>query len=133
MSTSQLMNHRVVRSIRERLGKAERDMLALGITVAAIIMFVGTGGSVLSQIVDKASGIGLGPNQLLTNALLLNIALVIFGWRRYDELCVEVRERRQAEAQARLLAETDALTGCLNRRSITPAISSRSTIFTAMV
>ena len=120
MSTSDLKQNRIIAGILARLGKTERDMLALGITVAAIIMFVGTGGSVLSKIVDRASGIGLGPNELLTNALLLNIALVIFGWRRHDDLCAEIRERRQAEAQARLLAETDALTGCLNRRSIAP-------------
>ena len=98
MSTSDLKQNRIIAGILARLGKTERDMLALGITVAAIIMFVGTGGSVLSKIVDRASGIGLGPNELLTNALLLNIALVIFGWRRHD----------------------DALTGCLNRRSIAP-------------
>ena len=104
-----------------RFGSAERDLVALAIAVAAIVMFVGTGGSVLSKMVAKAAGFGLGPNQLLTNALLLNIALVIFGWRRYDELTTEVAERRKAEAQARLLAETDPLTGCLNRRSITPA------------
>ena len=92
MSTSDLKQNRIIAGILARLGKTERDMLALGITVAAIIMFVGTGGSVLSKIVDRASGIGLGPNELLTNALLLNIALVIFGWRRYDELAEEVTE-----------------------------------------
>jgi diguanylate cyclase (GGDEF)-like protein len=47
--------------------------------------------------------------------------LIIFGWRRYRELTEEVSERRKAETQARLLAESDPLTGCLNRRSIGPA------------
>ncbi|MEY2942841.1 MAG: hypothetical protein RLY97_855 [Pseudomonadota bacterium] len=108
-------------SVIARFGRAERDVLALGITAAAIILFVGTGGSVLSKIVISASGFGFGPDRLLTNALLLNIALVIFGWRRYDQLDLEVRERRKAEEQARLLSETDALTGCLNRRSIGPS------------
>ena len=59
-----------------------------------------------------AAGFGLGPNLLLTNTLLLNIALVIFGWRRYADLSHEVDQRRRAEAYARLLAETDPLTGC---------------------
>lgn len=120
MSGKTFMENRIVQGIKYRLGKTERDLLVMGITFTALLMFVRTGGSVLSQIVDKITGIGVGPNQLLTNALLLNIALVIFGWRRHDDLCAEIRERRQAETQARLLAETDALTGCLNRRSISP-------------
>ena len=101
-----------------RLGRMNRDFVTLGIAGAAIIMFVGTGGSVLPQIVRGIAGNGAGPDQLLTNALLLNIALIIFGWRRYRDLTAEVAERRQAEAQARDLAEHDVLTGCLNRRSI---------------
>ncbi len=100
------------------LGRTNRDIMTLGIASAAIIMFVGTGGSVLPQIVRAIAGHGAGPDRLLTNALLLNIALIIFGWRRYRDLTTEVAERRKAEAQARDLAEHDALTGCLNRRSI---------------
>jgi diguanylate cyclase (GGDEF)-like protein len=104
-----------------KLGSAERDVLTLGIAIAAIIMFVGTGGSVLPRVTQALAGNGDGPDKLLVNAMLLNIALIIFGWRRYRELSGEVAERRKAEAQARILAETDALTGCLNRRSIGPA------------
>ncbi len=105
----------------QRLGRADRDLAALGIAVTAIIMFVGIGGSVLAQVVRSVLGTGASPDRLLTSALLLNIALIIFGWRRYRELTDEVSERRKAEEQARLLAETDPLTGCLNRRSIGPA------------
>ena len=103
------------------LRRTNRDIMTLGIASAAIIMFVGTGGSVLPQIVRAIAGHGAGPDRLLTNALLLNIALIIFGWRRYRDLTTEVAERRKAEAQARDLAEHDALTGCLNRRSISAA------------
>jgi diguanylate cyclase (GGDEF)-like protein len=100
------------------LGNAERDVIALGIAAAAIIMFVGTGGTVFPQVIRSLEGLGVGPEKALTNALLLNVALIIFGWRRYRQLTVEVLERRKAEEQARLLAETDPLTGCLNRRSL---------------
>lgn len=107
-----------------RIGTAERDVIALGIATASIIMFVGTGGTVLPQVVRSLAGYGLGPDKVLVNALLLNIALIIFGWRRYRELSEEVRERRKAEAHARQLAETDPLTGLLNKRSFDDAMQS---------
>lgn len=100
-----------------KIGNAERDIIALGIATASIIMFVGTGGTVVPQVIRSLAGYGIGPDSALVNALLLNIALIIFGWRRYRQLSEEVEERRKAEALARQLAETDSLTGFLNRRS----------------
>ncbi|MBH5322884.1 EAL domain-containing protein [Erythrobacter sp. JGD-13] len=76
----------------------------------------------MPQIVRSWMGTGAPPDMLLTNAVLLNIALLIFGWRRYKDLQCEVEERRKAEARARELAERDPLTGSLNRRSGPPAI-----------
>ena len=37
----------------------------------------------------------------LVVALLLNVALILFGWRRYEDLTREVRERTEAEERAR--------------------------------
>ncbi len=105
----------------DRLRKADRDIVVLGVAISAILMFVGTGGSVLPQVANYWLANGVRPDEMLVNPLLLNIALIIFGWRRYRELTQEVRERRKAEEQARVLAETDSLTNCLNRRSIGPA------------
>lgn len=101
--------------------RIERDIVALGIAVAAVLMFIGTGTSVLPQIIRQWVDGSEGPDTLIVNALLLNIALIVFGMRRYRELATEIEQRRQAEETAQRLAETDPLTGCLNRRSIMPA------------
>lgn len=110
------------RADESRRGNAEQDVVALAIAVAAIILFVGTGGSVMGQVVRAAIGSGPQPDALLSSALLLNIALLVFGWSRYNDLRQEVLERRRTEALARELAAIDPLTGCLNRRSGGPAI-----------
>lgn len=106
---------------KQGIGKADRDLVAVGIATAAIILFVATGSSVLPSAIDAVFGGGKAPDYLLVNALLLNIVLIIFGWRRYNELQIEIGERRQAEELARELAETDPLTDCLNRRSMESA------------
>jgi diguanylate cyclase (GGDEF)-like protein len=106
---------------RERtsgLERSGRDIVALGTAVAAIILFIGTGGSVMPEVVRSIMEYGPRPDNVATNALILNIALLIFGWRRYADLTREIRDREQAEEQARKLADTDALTGLLNRRSL---------------
>src|SRR5687768_17732233 len=77
----------------------------------------------MPKIVRAWLGTGAPPDPQLTSAVLLNIALVIFGWRRYADLQREVIERRKAEAWAQELASVDPLTGCLNRRSGVPAIT----------
>ena len=105
-------------SARQGMGRAERDLVTLGVAIAAVILFIGNGGAVIPQVILNWLGEGPGPDIALTNALLLNIALIIFGWRRYNELMREVAERREAEAKARELAAIDPLTNCLNRRSL---------------
>lgn len=107
---------------RAVLGDAERDIVALGIAIAAIILFVGTGSTVVPQAIRSIIGHGQGPDQFPLNALLLNIALIIFGWRRYRQLLEEVKRRRHAEEQAHKLARTDPLTGLLNKRAFDGAV-----------
>ena len=111
------------------LETAERDVIALGIAAAAVILLIGTGGSVLPKALAALVANGTKPDVLLVNALLLNVALIIFGWRRYRELTREIAERRRAEERAHLLAAVDPLTQCLNRRSMveaTDALQTRS-------
>jgi diguanylate cyclase (GGDEF)-like protein len=97
---------------------ARRDIVAGAIVVAATLMFAGTGSSALTAAIRQATGNGGKTDNLLTVALLLNIALILFGWRRYRDLANEVQERAVAEERATHLASRDPLTGFHNRRSL---------------
>ncbi len=105
------------------MDKAEHDFVALGIAAAAIIMFIGTGSAVVPAVLSSLAGNGAGPDKVLINALLLNIAIIIFGWRRYRDLAEELAQHQKSEEEARLLADTDALTGALNRHSFGKALN----------
>ena len=102
-----------------RTDNARNDILTGGIVLAAIVMFVGTGGQLVSSTIAMLSGVGGGADRTLTIALLLNIALILFGWRRYRDLSNEVTEHAAAEQRAQSLAIRDPLTGFYNRRAVT--------------
>ena len=60
---------------------------------------------------------GLGPDlKIVLIALTLNVALILFGWRRYVDLQHEAEMRQQGEERAALIASTDGMTGLLNRK-----------------
>ncbi|MBX9731159.1 MAG: EAL domain-containing protein [Sphingomonas sp.] len=97
---------------------ARRDLTSGAITVAAILLFVGTGSSALSSAIKYYFATGDPTDRTLVIALLLNVALILIGWRRHNELRREVEVRAAAEERAQLLAARDPLTGFLNRRSL---------------
>ncbi|RYD64186.1 MAG: GGDEF domain-containing protein, partial [Sphingomonadales bacterium] len=104
----------------ERDASAARgsDLITGAISVAAILMFVGTGSSVLSKTLRHYLEGAAPADRTLVIALLLNVALILFGWRRHQGLSNEVRIRTAAEERAQMLASRDPLTGFLNRRSL---------------
>jgi diguanylate cyclase (GGDEF)-like protein len=104
----------------ERPRAPETDFVAGGIVVAAIILFVGTGSTVFTSLIQTLSGYAGGADRALSVAVILNIALIIFGWRRYRDLQSEYAVRSEAEQRAWHVANTDPLTGFDNRRSIGP-------------
>ncbi len=99
------------------------DGVALGIAAASILLFLATGGTVLPELVRFWRGLGAQPDIILANALILNIAVILFGWSRYKALSRELAERCKSEEKALRLADTDPLTGCQNRRSFLPAVN----------
>lgn len=87
------------------------------ITVASILLFVGVGSSVLSRIAAHYAAGAAIPDRTLVIALVLNVALILFGWRRHRELASKLDLHLAAEARANQLASHDPLTGFLNRRA----------------
>jgi len=85
-------------------------------TLAAILMFVGIG----SQIVPAAiAGIQLPESSAsLKTAFILNIAIILFGWRRSKDLRDALNAHECAEREAHRNANTDPTTGLANRREL---------------
>ncbi|CAH0497276.1 hypothetical protein NVSP9465_02329 [Novosphingobium sp. CECT 9465] len=104
------------------IARVDKRVICLGVVIATMVLFVGYGSSVITDFLASLIRGDRPRDQLLSTALLLNIALLLFGWRRYVDLTTEVGQRRQAEETAQKLAQTDPLTGCLNRRSIDDAL-----------
>jgi diguanylate cyclase (GGDEF)-like protein len=95
-----------------------RDLLAAGVSVAATLLVIASGWSVVASVYRSLRG-GLSvSDNILVSVLLLNVALTVLGWRRYRALKHEVALRRAAEARASELATSDPLTGLLNRRAL---------------
>ncbi len=95
-----------------------QEIITGAIVFAAILMFVGTGSTLMTDSIKLLNGAGGGPDRVIMTAVLLNIALILFGWRRYRDLTSEITERKAAEERAFSLAMRDPLTGLHNRRSL---------------
>ena len=102
---------------RPTLSANGHDFLVGGITLAAILLMVGSGTSWLRSTLGSSDMAGAS-HQAISATLLLNIALIMFGWRRFRELRAEVARRTAAEERAQALAWHDPLTGFLNRRAL---------------
>jgi diguanylate cyclase (GGDEF)-like protein len=87
-------------------------------TIAAIVLFVGLG----SEVLGPAFGGTRLPNTSLTMAFLLNIAIILFGWRRAKDLQSALDAAERAEREAQRSASTDAATGLSNRRELLRSI-----------
>ena len=89
-------------------------------TIAALLLFVALGSQVLpaalssAPLPDSAS--------TLKVAFLLNIAIILFGWRRSKDLKEALEAYEAAERLAQRNANTDPATGLGNRRELVRAL-----------
>ena len=84
------------------------------ILVAAVVLLIWNGSSFFRHLaIDGRIGTEI---QVAGTALFLNVALLLFGWRRYVDLQHEAELRADGERRAAVLATTDPHTGLLNRK-----------------
>lgn len=95
---------------RSAIGLASSHAITTCATLAAIVLFVALAGDVIPHQWNSS---GASP---LSVALILNIALILLGWRRSKDLRQALIARAKAEALAHNSAYTDHTTGLANRR-----------------
>jgi diguanylate cyclase (GGDEF)-like protein len=90
-------------------------------TIAALLLFVGLG----ARILPPALGSVPLPSSAATlqAAFLLNIAIILFGWRRSRDLGDALSAWAEAERIAQRNANIDHTTGLVNRREFMHALS----------
>lgn len=91
------------------------DWFVLAILVAAVGLLIWNGSDFFMRL-SSAGGQLEADAKITATALSLNVALILFGWRRYADLLHEAEMRRDSEERAALIASTDAMTGLLNRK-----------------
>ena len=105
----------------ETIQVASSHLITTCATLAAIILFAVLG----SFVIPDALGLGGGepPKSGLATALILNIAIILFGWSRSKELAKAMVAVSEAEREAHRNAYVDCVTGLANRRALVNALT----------
>src|SRR4029078_5467115 len=98
-----------------RLVSARRDVVVLSILISAVVLLIWNGSAFFHNL--RFAGEDFGREiRIASTALTLNVALILFGWRRYVDLQHEAEMRAEQERRAVVLATTDFVTGLYNRK-----------------
>jgi diguanylate cyclase (GGDEF)-like protein len=97
------------------LRSARRDVIVLTVLITAVMLLIWNGSTFFHRLPLADSR--FGPDiRIASTALTLNVALILFGWRRYVDLQHEAEMRTEQERRATVLATTDPITGLYNRK-----------------
>ncbi len=97
-----------------RLENARRDAVVLAVLITAVMLLIWNGSSFFHRL--SIAGEFDRDIRIASTALTLNVALILFGWRRYVDLQHEAELRAEQERRAAVLASTDPVTGLFNRK-----------------
>ena len=101
--------------MRQSLVAAHRDLMVVATLISAMAMLIWNGSSFVQRLA-VAEGEFSPWVRVAAVALCLNVALILFGWRRYADLQHETEKRIEGEVRAQIIASTDGMTGLLNRK-----------------
>ena len=106
----------------EKPQSGQDDFVIIGVAVGTLLVLAALGNYYFYALRDKLLHLGSHNSSVVISLLLLNIALTIYGARKWHDAKREVIERTAAEKRAQSLASTDPLTGFLNRRAFGEAV-----------
>ena len=93
---------------------ARRDAIVLTVLITAVLLLIWNGSAFFQNL--RLAGAYGAEVRVASTALTLNVALILFGWRRYVDLQHEAERRAEQERRAVALASTDSATGLYNRK-----------------
>jgi diguanylate cyclase (GGDEF)-like protein len=104
-----------------RLVSAQRDAVVLTVLITAVMLLIWNGSAFFQYLRIQGD---FGPQvRIASTALTLNVALILFGWRRYVDLQHEAEVRAEQEQRAAALASSDPVTGLYNRKGFADRVA----------
>ncbi|HXH00267.1 MAG TPA: EAL domain-containing protein [Sphingomicrobium sp.] len=100
---------------RQALANARRDLIVVSTLISAVALLIWNGSSFLRRL-SNAEGEFSATLKIAAVAMTLNVALILFGWRRYADIQHEAEKRTEGDQRAQKIASTDGMTGLLNRK-----------------
>ena len=98
------------------LRRVRRDIVVLSVLIGAVALLIFNGSNLFWAAMSGAAGQFRPEIKVASVALILNVALILFGWRRYADLLHESERRLEGEQRAAHMAVSDAITGLANRK-----------------
>ena len=110
------MDQKLSRGTSKTVRLAGSHVITTCATLAALLLFVALGSKILPGAL--LGGVAADSGSTLKVAFLLNIAIILFGWRRSKDLKDALEAYDSAERLAQRNANTDPATGLANRREL---------------
>lgn len=101
---------------------ARRDAVVLAVLISAVLLLIWNGSAFFNNLIIQRASFATDV-RIASTALTLNVALILFGWRRYVDLQHEAEVRAEQERRAALLATTDSTTGLYNRKGFADRVA----------